>query len=148
VRTLPALLFVLLLALLPATAARADDFGPWDLPAAPAVQSSPDLQPRAVSVPRGESIPAIRTTGFYLSFRFYQQVLSEIDGPRCSHRPTCSMYAIQAMKKHPLVGPFMALDRLWRAGDSSAIRPLSLLRTPEGYLYYSDPLEESDFWFR
>jgi hypothetical protein len=52
------------------------------------------------------------------------------------------------MKKHPLVGPFMALDRLWRAGESSAIRGLSLIRTSEGFLYYSDPPEESDFWFR
>ena len=96
---------------------------------------------------RGDSIPSIRTTGFYLSFKFYQQVISEIDGPRCGHRPTCSMYAIQAMKKHPLVGPFMALDRLWRAGDSSVLRQLPLTLGAEGQLYWRDPLEETDFWF-
>ena len=144
--TRPASLVALLL--LAAPAVFADDFGPWDLPTAPAVKASPTLQPRAAVVPRGATLSSVQTTSFWLSFKFYQQVLSPIDGPRCSHRPTCSLYAIQAMKKHPLVGPFMALDRLWRAGDSSSIRPLGLLLTPEGQLYYRDPLEESDFWFR
>lgn len=128
------------------TSARADDFEPWDLPKAPALKSSPTLQMRAAVLPRGETVPSIQTTAFWLSFKFYQQVISPIDGPRCAHRPTCSLYAIQAMRKHPFVGPFMALDRLWRSGESSAIRRLTIITGGEGQLYYRDPLEESDFW--
>ena len=124
--------------------ARADDFGPWDLPHQPALKES--VGQARLAPPRGLSIPNIETTGFWVSFRFYQAVISPTDGPRCAHRPTCSMYAIQAMKKHPMLGAFMALDRLWRQGESSAIRLLPMIWGPEDQVFYRDPLEASDFW--
>jgi hypothetical protein len=127
-----------------ASPARADDFGPWDLPHQPALKES--VGGARLSPPRGDTIPNIETTGFWVSFRFYQAVISPTDGPRCAHRPTCSMYAIQAMKKHPLLGAFMALDRLWRQEESSAIRLLPIIWGPEDQVYFRDPLEASDFW--
>lgn len=138
------LTLLLSLAALPAQADSAG-FGPWDLPGAPLVTS--EAAPTRPSPPRGETLSSISTSPFFVSFKFYQRVLSPIDGPRCAHRPTCSMYGIQAMKKHPLMGPFLTIDRLWRSGDSSAIRRLSLTLGGEGQLFFRDPVEDSDFWF-
>ena len=40
----------------------------------------------------------------------------------------------------------MALDRLWRQEESSAIRLLPIIWGPEDQVYFRDPLEASDFW--
>ena len=134
-----------LLALLLAPAlARADDFGPWSTPAAPAVAERLS-GPVPITLPERPS--ALGASSFYVPFKFYQQVLSPIDGPRCAHRPTCSLYALQAVRKHPLLGAFLAIDRLWRGPESSSLRILPLTEDAEGNLHYLDPLEGSDFWF-
>lgn len=123
--------------------AHADDFGPWATPAAPVVsERAPGPVPMKLQRPS-----ALAASSFYLPFKFYQQVLSPIDGPRCAHRPTCSLYALQAVRKHPLLGAWLAIDRLWRGGESSSIRTLPLELDANGQLHYSDPLEGSDFWF-
>lgn len=83
---------------------------------------------------------------FRLSYELYRLVLSPIDGPRCSHRPTCSRYAMQAVDRHGALGILLAVDRLLRAEQSSALRTLRLLKEGER-LYLVDPLEESTFWF-
>ncbi len=92
--------------------------------------------------------PAISPSSsfFQLSYDFYRTVLSPIDGPRCSHRPTCSRYAMQAVDRHGVLGILLAVDRLLRAEQSSALRTLRLLMEGER-LYLIDPLEESTFWF-
>lgn len=128
---------LLALLLLPSLA-HADGFGPFPTPAAPTLQAVPAPGARGA---------ALAVSPFFASFRFYQSVLSPIDGPRCSHRPTCSLYAIQAMRKHPLLGSFLALDRLWRGSESSALRPLPIGEDAGG-LHFIDPVEESDFWLR
>jgi putative membrane protein insertion efficiency factor len=47
--------------------------------------------------------------------RLYQIGLSPLFGPCCRFFPTCSDYAIMAIKRHgPLRGPFMAGMRLLR----------------------------------
>ena len=87
------------------------------------------------------------TSMFYLPYIFYRDVVSPSDGPRCHHYPTCSMYAMQAVRRRgPLVGALMALDRITSAaGISSAIRdqPTYL---HHGTLRYLDPIEANDFW--
>lgn len=130
--------------LLAPVAAQADDFGPWATPAAPVV---PERAPGPVPMKLPPRPSTLSASSFYLPFKFYQQVLSPIDGPRCAHRPTCSLYALQAVRKHPLLGAWLAIDRLWRQGESSSIRTLPLELDANGRLHYSDPLEGSDFWF-
>ena len=45
--------------------------------------------------------------------RFYQIVISPMLGPRCRFNPTCSQYAIQAIKVHgSLKGSWLAGKRL------------------------------------
>lgn len=47
--------------------------------------------------------------------RFYQRCISPLTPPSCRFTPTCSQYAIEALRKHgPLKGSMLALRRLLR----------------------------------
>ncbi|WP_232293230.1 membrane protein insertion efficiency factor YidD [Stigmatella aurantiaca] len=80
-----------------------------------------------------------------VAYRFYQTVVTPMDGPRCAHRPTCSAYARQAIARHGLVGLWLAYDRLLRDARSSQVRALPVV-LEHGRFVYLDPLEESTFW--
>jgi hypothetical protein len=48
-----------------------------------------------------------------LLIRVYQWVISPIIGPKCRYQPTCSHYAVEALKKHgPFKGCWLALRRI------------------------------------
>ena len=48
-----------------------------------------------------------------LLIRVYQWVLSPLIGPKCRYQPTCSHYAVEALKKHgPFKGFWLALRRI------------------------------------
>jgi hypothetical protein len=45
----------------------------------------------------------------------YQRLVSPVLGPACRYHPSCSQYAVDAIREHgPLVGPGLALRRLLR----------------------------------
>ncbi len=47
-----------------------------------------------------------------LPIRFYQRFISPLTPPSCRFTPTCSQYAIEALRKH---GPFKGLAlAVWR----------------------------------
>lgn len=47
--------------------------------------------------------------------RCYQWTISPLLGPRCRFQPTCSNYAIEAIKKYgPLRGAWLAVRRVLR----------------------------------
>jgi hypothetical protein len=47
--------------------------------------------------------------------RFYQLVLSPLLGPKCRYTPTCSHYAMEAIRKYgPLKGCWLAMRRIGR----------------------------------
>jgi hypothetical protein len=47
--------------------------------------------------------------------RTYQKLISPILGPRCRFYPTCSNYAITALKKHGIIkGGALSIKRLLR----------------------------------
>lgn len=47
--------------------------------------------------------------------RFYQRYISPLTPPMCRFTPTCSQYAIEAIRKHgPVKGLCLALRRLLR----------------------------------
>lgn len=87
-------------------------------------------------------------TGDFLqvAYLFYRTVVTPTDGPRCSHWPTCSAYAREAVSRHGVVGLWLAYDRLLRGTQSSAARQLPVTLR-EGRIVFLDPLEESTFWF-
>lgn len=52
---------------------------------------------------------------FILLIRIYQRVISPWLGPKCRYTPTCSHYAVEALKKHgPLKGLWLAIKRIAR----------------------------------
>lgn len=54
-------------------------------------------------------------TIFTLIIRFYQLAISPLLPPSCRYTPTCSQYALQAIKKHgPFKGGWLAIKRIFR----------------------------------
>jgi putative membrane protein insertion efficiency factor len=50
-----------------------------------------------------------------LPIRFYQKVISPMTPPSCRFTPTCSQYAIEALRKHgPFKGLYLAVRRILR----------------------------------
>jgi len=49
-----------------------------------------------------------------LPIRFYQYFISPYTPAACRYTPSCSTYAIQALKKHgPFKGSFLAIKRIF-----------------------------------
>ncbi|MFD2437425.1 membrane protein insertion efficiency factor YidD [Modicisalibacter luteus] len=62
--------------------------------------------------------------------RLYQYALSPLLGPRCRFWPSCSHYAIEAVREHgPARGGWLSLKRIlkchpWHPGGSTWYRPV------------------------
>ncbi len=71
---------------------------------------SPNFWQRLWSyVKRGLALP------FILLVRFYQLCISPLKPPCCRFTPTCSQYAIEALRKHgPIKGLYLTVRRLLR----------------------------------
>ena len=77
--------------------------------------------------------------------RFFQNYLSGADGDRCPMTPSCSSYAIQAVRRHGAVkGWIMACDRLMRCGHDELRRSPSI-GTASG-IRCLDPIDNNDLW--
>jgi uncharacterized protein len=52
---------------------------------------------------------------FILLIKLYQWIISPLLGPKCRFTPTCSQYAVEALKKHGVFkGTWLALKRISR----------------------------------
>lgn len=79
------------------------------------------------------------------AIRFYQQYVSPVIGDRCQMYPSCSSYAIDAIKKHGcIIGSVMTSDRLIHEADETDHAPV--IETKGDYGYY-DPVSNNDFWW-
>ena len=98
--------------------------------------------------PRVEKPQKVLTSNpFYFAFQVWSQLLTKIDGRRCAHRPSCSRFAIQAIRRHKIpLGIWMALSRLMRGAESSSIRGLVPVAAPGG-VYLIDRIEDYTFWW-
>jgi putative membrane protein insertion efficiency factor len=78
--------------------------------------------------------------------RLYQKYLSRVDGNRCAMTPSCSHYALQAIRRHgALMGWIMTCDRLLRDGHDE-LKHSPLVMTRDG-IRCQDPVENNDFWW-
>jgi hypothetical protein len=152
----------LVLALLVPLPAAAAPFGPFGSPGHPATADAV-FAPRLPRLP-GDDLADLRTLPtaaapsgraapppgrphpLGLAFDFYRVALTRIDGPRCVHRPVCSVYALEAAQRRGVVGLFLGIDRLWRRNLDSPLRRLPRVRLPDGTLRLHDPLEFTDFF--
>ena len=124
------------------TPSKDDSFGPWSVSdEAPPVASA--THSGAANIERGPN------DGFIdFVYGAYSGYLTRIDGARCEHRPTCSRYGFEAVKRHGYVlGAWMTVDRLLRPPRSSVLRGMPIYKVEEGRRYYYDPVENNDFWF-
>ncbi|MBN9298691.1 MAG: membrane protein insertion efficiency factor YidD [Filimonas sp.] len=64
---------------------------------------------------------------FILLIKFYQYVISPALGPKCRFTPTCSQYAVEALKKHGVLkGTVLAAKRISKChpGGGSGYDPV------------------------
>lgn len=103
-----------------------EQWGPWE------------VMPDAVNTLKSErTFPT-------MAIRFFQKHLTDIDGARCSMYPTCSAYALQAVKQYGFsLGTIIFVDRLYHEGDPSE-RQTPIVK--HGYIRFYDPLENNTFW--
>src|SRR5262245_50557327 len=95
----------------------------------------------AVPVPES-TIPALVFDAY---LRFFQQVISPVDGARSKMYPTGSAYARQAIKKHgALVGTLLTTERLMHEGNEDQVSPR--IRKYGLWRVY-DPVEANDWWW-
>ncbi len=63
----------------------------------------------------GKNLKKILSFPLILLVRFYQICISPLKPPTCRFTPTCSAYAIEALRKHgPVKGLYLTVKRLLR----------------------------------
>ena len=76
---------------------------------------------------------------------FYQRFLSHLWGQSCAYYPSCSNYALLAIRKHgALIGTVITFDRLQHEANEGRTSPLILTG---GQIKVYDPLENNDYWW-
>ena len=76
---------------------------------------------------------------------FYQRFMGPYWGQRCAYYPSCSNYALLAIRKHgAVVGTIMSFDRLQHEANEAKYSPWILVG--EEIKVY-DPLENNDYWW-
>lgn len=81
-----------------------------------------------------------------IPFRFLKEVISKVDGPRCSMYPTDTQFALEASRRHgPILGLLFLVDRLFHEWSESKKAPVIVVY---GKKRFYDPLDANDFWLR
>ncbi len=94
----------------------------------------------------GTSSESLPSGVFDRLLRFYQQVISQVDGPRSNMYPTGSAYARQVIKKHGVVrGVVLTAERLLHEGNEKQVAPRI---RKYGILRIYDPVEANDWWWQ
>jgi putative membrane protein insertion efficiency factor len=80
--------------------------------------------------------------------RFYQENISSHDGARCLFYPTCSQYAVEAVKEYGLfLGMLMTIDRMVYREDPLSLQYYSYDGQKDRYhdpVHHSNILNEAD----
>lgn len=80
---------------------------------------------------------------FRQGIRFFQIFISPADGDRCPMSPSCSQYAVEAIRTYgPWRGLILTSDRLLRCGREDDYP----LVQQQGVFHYYDPLGENVIW--
>ena len=138
------LLSILSALAVPAVANAADLWPePWS------VNAVAPVTPEAGKVQKAKPAPPVRQTSLPKIFllgavRFYQVGISPADGASCNLYPTCSGYAVHALRKQgPIVGFVMTAERVMRNHVGEHYPTIYKF----GRWRNHDPVEANDFWF-
>lgn len=122
-------------------------FAAW--PAPWSVNAVEPVTPEAARVESPAPAPPVRQTSLPKIFllgavRGYQLGISPADGASCSMYPTCSGYAVLALRKHgPVTGFVMTAERVMRNHGGSHYPTIEKF----GRWRVHDPVEANDYWF-
>jgi uncharacterized protein len=126
-----------LVSLWSATATWAATADPMRAPTAAASADSPTVSTPTADLPGGV---------FDAYLRFFQRIISPVDGARSNMYPTGSDYARQAIKKHgALLGIVLTTERLMHEGNEGQRAPR--IRKYGLWRIY-DPVEANDWWWQ
>lgn len=111
---------------------------------------NPMRAPKAMASPRRPEAPRpvlnTPTLVFRAYIRFFQQVISPVDGARSNMYPTGSDYARQAFAKHGALGGFvLSVERLMHEGNEGQRAPRI---RKYGLWRIHDPVAANDWWWR
>jgi hypothetical protein len=98
-------------------------------------------------VPPSQEQPVLAPASAALdaAVRFFQEVISPLDGARSTMYPTGSAYARQAISKHgALLGVVLTVERLMHEGNESQVAPRI---QKHGVWRTYDPVEANDWWW-
>jgi hypothetical protein len=119
---------------------------PGEGPPPPPLHFDPDIPEGALDKQKVNALGGdLSSNPLWLPALAYQNVITRIDGPRCSHLPTCSRFASQAVARHGALGILMGLDRVIQPNESSAVRRLPEVEGWGGVRVY-DPVDNYEFW--
>ena len=121
----------------------------WGVGEAPAEQGNAMRAPTMSQHTAGLTASAPESTlpaqVFDAYLRFFQQVISPVDGARSNMYPTGSAYARQAIKKHgALIGLVLTTERLMHEGNEDQVSPRI---RKYGLWRVHDPVEANDWWW-
>ncbi len=107
----------------------------------------PPLQSEAPRFGSGSTHGHSVGTGAFMGLlSFYRNVISPVDGDRCSMAPTCSLYSHRALQEHGvLLGVLLTADRLLHEADEPVHGHKIVIG---GETYYYDPIEANTYWLR
>ncbi|MEW6489036.1 MAG: membrane protein insertion efficiency factor YidD [Thermodesulfobacteriota bacterium] len=92
--------------------------GAWDPPG----WRRPDAEAAAPARAQGSTSAA--GVALEWAVRAYRATVSRVDGDRCPSHPTCSQYALEAVRHHgPLLGAVLTAGRLQAEADEAAFAP-------------------------
>ena len=121
----------------------------WEVCEAPAEQGNALRAPTTPQRTERPAAPAaegvLPALVFDAYLRFFQQVISPVDGARSTMYPTGSAYARQVIKKHgALLGVVLTAERLMHEGNEEQVA--SRIRKYGIWRVY-DPVEANDWWW-
>lgn len=124
--------------------------GFWSATETAAAEANPLRAPITVGSqpPPAAAAPTSGSPGlvFDAYLRFFQQVISPVDGARSNMYPTGSDYARQAIRKHgALLGIVLTTERLMHEGNEGQRAPR--IRKYGLWRIY-DPVEANDWWWQ
>lgn len=126
-------LIVILVIVSHSIAQASESFDPWN------------FNRLTAGVPEKEQSPSWPALILQSGLQIYVRHISAVDGDRCSMYPSCSTYAMQAVKKHGFfMGWLLTVDRLIHEGNEMDLAPELLIDHSFRYL---DLVSNNDFWW-
>ena len=110
------------------------------------IRTSAASWPRRQASGRKSASPPILSLPALWAITFYKTQINPAIGTRCSLVPSCSQYAVKALRAHGFIGLAITGDRMVREPDVVAAKEKPLIIN--GQIKYADQLEDHTSWIK